>query len=214
MSVAMLSEPALVALLRVVWGCPTIRAELHAGPMLQAMQWAGINTPRRLAHWLGQLGHESGRGRYTREIWGPTPQQRRYEPTTTLSQTLGNVRPGDGARYMGRGLIQLTGRANYRAFTARAKAALGADTPDFETLPRLLETSTWASFSAADYWRARDLNRWADADDIVTLTKRINGGTNGLADRHALTARATATLASPAFADILNTHADQREPAA
>jgi putative chitinase len=186
----MITEPALIALLRAVWQCPPIRAELHAGPMLEAMQWAEINTARRLAHWLGQLGHESGRGRYTRELWGPTAQQLRYEPTTTLSRTLGNLRAGDGARYMGRGLIQLTGRANYRAFTARAKAAFGADTPDFEALPRMLETSTWASFSAADYWRARNLNRWADADDLLGLTKRINGGTNGLADRQALTSRA------------------------
>jgi putative chitinase len=167
----MITEPALIALLRAVWQCPPIRAELHAGPMLEAMQWAEINTARRLAHWLGQLGHESGRGRYTRELWGPTAQQLRYEPTTTLSRTLGNLRAGDGARYMGRGLIQLTGRANYRAFTARAKAAFGADTPDFEALPRIL-------------------NRWADADDLLGLTKRINGGTNGLADRQALTSRA------------------------
>lgn len=186
----LMPELELISLLRAVWQCPPIRAELHAWPMLQAMQWAEINTPQRMAHWFGQLGHESGRGRYTREIWGPTAQQLRYEPTTTLSKTLGNTRPGDGARYMGRGLIQLTGRANYRAFSARAKAAFGSDTPDFEDFPRLLETSAWASFSAADYWRARGLNRWADADDLLTLTKRINGGTNGLADRHALTARA------------------------
>lgn len=185
-----MTESELVRLLLATWQCPPVRAELHAGYMLEAMAWAQISTPRRIAHWLGQLGHESGRGRYTREIWGPTPAQLRYEPTTTLSQRLGNVRRGDGERYMGRGLIQVTGRANYRAFTQRARVALGSNVPDFEMAPRLLQSSEWASFSAADYWRAHALNRWADADDIVTLTKRINGGTNGLADRQALTARA------------------------
>jgi putative chitinase len=192
----MLTEPALVRLLLTVWACPSIRAELHASYMLQAMAWAGITTPLRLAHWLGQLGHESGRGRYTREIWGPTPAQVRYEPPGSLAAALGNTRPGDGLRYLGRGLLQVTGRANYSALTQRLRAGIGADVPDFEAVPRLLETATWASMSAADYWRARGLNRWADADDIVTLTKRINGGLNGLADRQALTARAKAALAT------------------
>jgi putative chitinase len=185
-----LTERDLVALLLAVWRCPPIRAELHAGPMLEALRYAEVNTPQRLAHWLGQLGHESGRGLYTREIWGPTVQQLRYEPTTSLSRVLGNVRPGDGARYMGRGLLQITGRANYRSFTARTREGLGSSAPDFEAAPRLLQGSEWASFSAADYWRARNLNRWADAGDLVTLTKLINGGTNGLADRQAITTRA------------------------
>lgn len=185
-----MTERELAALLLAVWRCPIIRTELHAAPMLEAMQYADITTPLRLAHWLGQLGHESGRGFYTREIWGPTTQQLRYEPTTSLSKVLGNVRPGDGARYLGRGFLQITGRANYRSFTARTREGLGNSAPDFEAAPRLLQGSEWASFSAADYWRARGLNRWADADDLVTLTKRINGGTNGLADRQALTTRA------------------------
>jgi len=190
MSGLVLTEPELVRLLLAVWQCPAIRAELHAWPMLQAMAWADITTPQRMAHWLGQLGHESGRGRYTREIWGPTAQQLRYEPTTTLSKTLGNTRAGDGARYMGRGLIQVTGRANYRSLTTRARAAFGNNTPDFEAAPRLLQGAEWASASAADYWRSRGLNAYADAGDMLTLTKRINGGTNGLADRQAITARA------------------------
>jgi putative chitinase len=185
-----MTERELVALLLAVWRCPAIRAELHAAPMLEAMRYAEITTPQRLAHWLGQLGHESGRGLYTREVWGPTVQQLRYEPTTSLSRVLGNFRPGDGARYMGRGFLQITGRANYRSFTARAREGLGNAAPDFEVAPRLLQSSEWASFSAADYWRARGLNRWADADDIITLTKRINGGINGLADRQAITTRA------------------------
>jgi putative chitinase len=184
------TERELIALLLAVWRCPPIRAELHAAPMLEAMRYADITTPQRMAHWLGQLGHESGRGFYTREIWGPTAQQLRYEPPTSLARTLGNTRPGDGARYMGRGFLQITGRANYRSFTARTREGFGNSAPDFEAAPRLLQGSEWASLSAADYWRARGLNRWADADDMLNLTKRINGGLNGLADRQALTTRA------------------------
>jgi putative chitinase len=193
-----MTEPELVRLLQAVWQCPAIRAELHASYMLQAMAWADITTPRRIAHWLGQLGHESGRGRYTREVWGPTAAQARYEPTTSLSRLLGNVRPGDGLRYLGRGLIQVTGRANYRSFTQRARAALGEAVPNFEAAPRLLQSAEWASYSAADYWRSRSLNRWADAGDLLTLTQRINGGTNGIADRQALTARAAYVLTATA----------------
>lgn len=185
-----MTEQELTRLLVAVWRCPLFRAELHASYMLEAMAYAQINTPRRLAHWLGQLGHESGRGLYTAEIWGPTPQQRRYEPTTDLSKALGNTRTGDGSRYRGRGLIQLTGRANARSFTQRTRAALGNSMPDFEAAPRLMQGAEWASFCGADYWRARNLNTWADADNILTLTQRINGGTNGLPDRQALTARA------------------------
>jgi putative chitinase len=174
--------------------CPRERADLHAPHMLEALRFAEINTPGRLAHWLGQVGHESGRLRYVREIYGPTPQQARYEPTTSLSRALGNTRPGDGARYLGRGLIQVTGRANYRALTARLRSVVGGTVPDFEAAPMLLQGVEWASMSAADYWRSRGLNRWADAGDILTLTKRINGGTNGLADRQAITAQALSIL--------------------
>jgi putative chitinase len=95
---------------------------------------------------------------------------------------------------MGRGLIQVTGRYNYRAATQRLKSLLGDNVPDFEADPILLESLDWASMSAADYWVHRKLNAFADADDIYTLTRRINGGTNGLADRQALLASATAAL--------------------
>jgi putative chitinase len=162
--------------------------------MNDALQAADINTSRRLAHWLAQVGHESGRLRWMRELWGPTPAQRRYEPVTTLSARLGNTRAGDGKRFMGRGLIQVTGRYNYRAATQRLKRLIGANVPDFEAAPILLESLDWAAMSAADYWVHRKLNAFADADDTYTLTRRINGGTNGLADRQALLASAMAAL--------------------
>ena len=149
----------------------------------------------RLACFLAQVGHESGRLAYTREIWGPTPQQSKYEPGTKLARDLGNVRSGDGKRYMGRGLIQNTGRLNYMATTDHLRDLFGADeVPDFVAAPALLETPLWASASAASFWLRRGLNRWADAQDFITLTRRINGGINGLAERQALYSAALGAL--------------------
>lgn len=182
------------AMLRDCLLIPQRRAETWAPVMSEATAFASINTPQRLAYWLGQIGHETSRLRYVREVWGPTPAQARYEPPTTLAARLGNTRAGDGHRYLGRGLIQVTGRANYRGLTQRLRADLGSAVPDFEAAPRLVESPEWAAISAADYWRSRNLNRWADAGDIFTLTKRINGGANGLSDRTALTARALRIL--------------------
>lgn len=186
-------------------GIPAHLAERHCAPMRDALQLAEIDSPLRLAHWLAQVGHETGRLRYLRELWGPTSAQIRYErdpaapwPTTRaqaarpeyrrnrLAWMLGNARQGDGRRYMGRGAIQCTGRANHRVLTQRLRALIGEACPDFEAAPGLLEAPEWAWLSAADYWRASGLNRWSDADDILGLTRRVNGGTNGLADRQAL----------------------------
>lgn len=196
-------------------GIPQKRADFWLPHLQRATAFAEITSALRLAHWLAQIGHESGRLRHVREIWGPSAAQVRYErdpasawPTSPqharspdcrrnrLAWALGNTRAGDGRRYMGRGLIQVTGRSNHRALTRRLRAALGEQlVPDFEAAPRLLEDPSWAAMSAADYWRARGLNRWADTDDLVTLTRRINGGTNGLADRQAIYAAARAAIA-------------------
>jgi len=173
-------------------GVPISKAQAWAAPIAEAATFAHLNTTGRLAAFLGQIGHESMRLRYTRELWGPTPQQHRYEPTTTLSRRLGNTAPGDGRRFAGHGLIQVTGRANHRAATARMRAALGASVPDFEAQPLRLTEPLWAALSAADFWLAHGCNALADAGNQVGLTRRINGGTNGLADRLTLTARARA----------------------
>lgn len=146
------------------------------GPLRAAFDHADISTPQRQAAFLAQLGHESGGFRYVREIWGPTPAQKRYEGRPDL----GNTQPGDGYRYLGRGLIQMTGRANYIRLTGRL-SPLGA--PDFVAEPEALEQPHWAAFSAADYWKDRRLNDLADAGKFKTLTRRINGGLNGYADR-------------------------------
>lgn len=172
----------LQALLRL----PRSRAERWAPFVDEALAFAEIHSALRLAHWWGQVGHETGHLRYSREIWGPTKQQLRYEPGTTLATKLGNTRPGDGKRYMGRGWIQVTGRANYAALTKRLSAIMD-DVPDFELAPLMLEDPRWCVLSAADYWRSRNLNRYADVGDIIALTKRVNGGLNGLADRQAIT---------------------------
>lgn len=164
----------------------------------KAMALSECTTPQRCAAWLAQVGHESGCLRHTRELWGPTVQQLRYEPGTTLARRLGNTQPGDGTRYKGRGLIQITGRANYRHCAERmAGLVAGAQVPDFEDQPDLLERPDWAALSAALYWRTRRLNRWADSGDFAELTRRINGGHNGLAHRQHLYVAALAALTAP-----------------
>lgn len=192
------------SLLIKVFGCKAERAKTWLPHLEAAARFADVDEDQnRLACFLAQLGHESGRLRYTREIWGPTAQQLRYELGTPLARTLGNFEPGDGKRYMGRGLIQVTGRANYRLAAARMRIAVEdewsqegtpIDVPDFEAEPEALERPFWAAMSAALYWRVRKLNGFADRRDFVTLTRRINGGINGLADRQALFSAAFAAL--------------------
>lgn len=176
-------------------GCPQPRAKRWAGPLTEAMLACGITTPARVAAFIAQIGHESGRLRHVREIWGPTPAQARYEGR----KDLGNTQPGDGFRYRGRGLIQITGRANYRALGQ----ALGAD---FEAQPALLEQPDYAALSAAHYWSSRGLNELADAGDFEGISDLINigrrtraaGDANGFADRLALYERARRILEVPA----------------
>jgi putative chitinase len=160
---------------------PAKRAQLL--PALNAaMLRFGITTRVRVAAFVANLLKESEGFRYAREIWGPTPTQERYEGR----KDLGNTQPGDGEKFMGRGYIQTTGRANY----ARVGKALGLDLLDH---PELLEQTDNACLSAAFFWSDKHLNELADclrgvrdAAEQRTLTsicRRINGGTNGLAER-------------------------------
>lgn len=182
------------ALLRAATGCTPDQAARFAWPLAAACEHYGITTPLRVAHFLAQVGHESGALRWVREIWGPTPAQARYEGR----RDLGNTQPGDGRRYMGRGLIQTTGRANYRRVSERLRDR-GA--PDFEAMPELLEQPEWAAWSAADYWAMRDINAAADADDLQRVTRLVNGGLNGIQDRRRRLEMARAALAElPALA--------------
>lgn len=175
----MIDTPLLVA----VMGCPPERAALFAPHLAAACHHHHIDTPARLAAFLAQIGHESGGLRWVREI----ANGQAYEGRASL----GNTQPGDGPRYRGRGLIQITGRFNYRA-TARSLQPLGA--PDFEAEPEALELPQWAAWSAADYWASRGLNELADAGDFEAITRRINGGLNGHADRITRWKRAQAAI--------------------
>lgn len=160
------------------------RAGVFVPALNTAMGKYQIITRERIAAFIAQIGHESGQLRYVREIWGPTAQQLGYEGR----KDLGNTVAGDGSKYRGRGLIQITGRANY----AECCEALGLD---LISHPELLEQPEHAAMSAAWYWGSRGLNSLADKGDFIAITKRINGGTNGLSDRQALYDRALKVLA-------------------
>jgi predicted chitinase len=149
-------------------------------PFLQgAMREFAIDAPARVAAFLAQLAHESGQFRFMEEIWGPTPAQRRYEPQSGLAANLGNTEPGDGKRFKGRGPIQITGRANYRRFGDLLGVGLVED-PARAAVPEL------AFRIAGLFWSKKGLNELADRatpDAFREITRRINGGFNGLADR-------------------------------
>lgn len=149
-----------------------------------AMQRYQIVGAKRVAAFVAQIGHESGQLVYVREIWGPTTSQAKYEGRADL----GNTVAGDGLKYRGRGLIQVTGRANYAA----CGEALGLDLVNH---PELLEQPQYACLSAAWFWATKGLNTLADAGSFDKITQRINGGQNGAADRQALYAKALKVLA-------------------
>lgn len=140
-----------------------------------------INTPLRIAHFLAQLGHESGSLRYVRELASGKAYEGRKD--------LGNVQPGDGVMYKGRGLIQLTGRANYEAFNGFLD-----DEVDVVEHPEKVEEPELATLVAGWFWWKTGLNKQADKDDVLAVTKRVNGGTNGLEDRKGYLKRAKKAL--------------------
>ena len=153
-----------------------------------AMNHYQIVGLKRVAAFIAQVGHESGQFRYVREL-GNDQYLSKYD-TGSLAKRLGNTpeADGDGQKYRGRGLIQITGRANY----AECGEALGLDLVNH---PELLEKPQHACMSAAWFWSSRGLNTLADAGKFDTITRRINGGQNGAADRQALYARALEVLA-------------------
>lgn len=164
--------------LALATGARIDRAEENLPWLAAAMDTFGITSPARQAAFLAQIGHESGGLHWICEIWGPTATQRRYE----VRQDLGNIEPGDGYRFRGRGWIQLTGRGNYRRATNRLCERF-ADCPNFEVEPEKVATSRWAAMTAADFWYNAGLNVLADKCQFESITKIINGGLNGYADR-------------------------------
>jgi putative chitinase len=175
----------------------------------------GINTPRRVAAWLAQCAHESNNFRSLRENLNYRAVTLRrvfpkYFPTDQIAQEYasrpdrqsaianrvyanrmgnGDEASGDGWRYLGRGLIQLTGKNNYTLFAASIETPL-------EEIPEYLQTFEGAVQSACWFWEQNNINQFADTGDILNMTRRINGGTIGLDDRikhynHALKAMET-----------------------
>lgn len=140
----------------------------------------GLDQPHRLAHYLSQLMHESMGFTFDKEIWGPTPAQKRYEGRADL----GNLIPGDGSKFRGRGPIQVTGRTNYAAFRDWCRR-VDALSPDFEAYPDLVCANPWEGLAPIWYWSTRNLGAIADrdGDQVAAITRVINGGSNGLADR-------------------------------
>ena len=161
-----------------------------------------INTPQREAAFLAQCAHESGNFTALQENLNYRAVTLRkvfpkYFPTDAIAEQYasqpnkaelianrvyanrmgnGDEASGDGYRYCGRGLIQLTGKSNYQAFADSIEM-------NIEDVPAFLETFEGAIQSACWFWESNNLNQYADKDDILTMTKRINGGTIGLEDR-------------------------------
>jgi putative chitinase len=129
-----------------------------------------LESTQRLAHFLGQLIHESGSFRYMEEIASGAAYEGRAD--------LGNRESGDGKRFKGRGPIQITGRANYRYFGRK----IGID---LERHPEIAAKPSIGLHLALEYWADRKLNALADTDSLEAITRKINGGTNGLSDRRA-----------------------------
>ena len=153
---------------------PAIAQNLNA-----AMAEANITTPQQQAMFVAQLAHESGGFQFMEEIASGAAYEGRAD--------LGNTQPGDGVRYKGRGYIQVTGRYNY----GQAGEALGLE---LVNNPGLAAQPENAARIAAWYWTSRNINEAADSGDFVQVTRLINGGTNGLADRQSYYARAQAAL--------------------
>jgi putative chitinase len=175
-----------VEILRKIFTIKEEKAKILIEPLNVTLVEFEINNAKRQTAFLAQVGHESGQFLYMKELWGPTPQQLKYEPHPTteeelkkgkpLFMRLGNTEKGDGVRFKGRGLIQVTGRANYET----CGKALNLD---LLTHPELLEEPLNACRSAGWFWKSKGLNEWADKEDFVKITRIINGGENGLKER-------------------------------
>jgi putative chitinase len=142
--------------------------KLFCDPLNNAMQKYSINTSLRISAFLAQIAHESGSFRFVKEIASGNAYEGRKD--------LGNTQKGDGVKFKGRGLIQITGRANYTALSNDLNV-------DLVNSPHLLETPNLACLSACWFWNKKSLNILADADDFKGITKKINGGYNGWEDR-------------------------------
>jgi len=178
-------------------------------PLNETFEKYEINTPKRQACFIGQCMHESGGFKFLKEnlnysakalmatwpsrfpdadIAEKYARQPEKIANKVYSGRMGNTEDGDGAKYIGRGLIQLTGKDNYKAFGD----AIGED---LVANPQLVEEPRYAALSAGWFFNKRNLNALADVMDITTLTVRINGGKIGIDDRIAKINKALDILA-------------------
>ena len=184
-------------LAQLIPGNPYVDHWHHA--LEQALPDYDINTPPRVAAFIAQCAHESGGFKFLKEnlnykaeslsrVWPKyfkdpaVAKQYAHNQEAIANRAYanrmgnGDEASGDGWRFCGRGLIQLTGRSNYQAFADSIET-------DIDDIPEYLATFEGSCQSAAWFWETNNLNKWADIGDILTLTKKINGGVLGLADR-------------------------------
>lgn len=156
-------------------GVPRATARTYVPHLNAAMEEFAITIGERPAMFIAQVAHESGRFKYTAEIWGPTKQQLRYDDNGSLARALGNP-PGEGFTWRGHGLIQVTGYYNHKKVAEHFHIPI-TDIVDW------LQRPEGACRSAAHFWATNGCNELADRFAFVDVTKRINGGYNGLAER-------------------------------
>jgi putative chitinase len=165
----------------------------------------GITTPLRFSHFIAQAAHETAGFRTLVEYGTDGYFNKRYGPQTSVGKRLGNTQPGDGARFRGRGIFQCTGRFNY------AKYGKAIDI-DLVRQPERAADPAISILIACEYWKAKGLNALADADDVEGITRKINGGLNGLKDRKAYLDKAKAIFVDAAPPKVMPPPADPLPP--
>ena len=156
------------------------KIDLYYDPLVAGMKKHDITSNLRMAHFIAQIGHETASFLFAEEIADGSAYEGRVD--------LGNTQKGDGKRFKGRGLIQLTGRANYAAYSKDSGV-------DYVAKPELVASDPFVAVDVACwFWNTHGINKLADEDDVKAVTKRINGGFNGLDDRIEYLVRAKAVL--------------------
>ena len=153
--------------------CPTQSTKVlntFITPLNEYLPKYGIDSVLRVQHFLAQAAHETCAFQFLKELASGKAYEGRKD--------LGNTQPGDGVKYKGRGIFQTTGRSNYKLVSEH----IFGDDRLIEH-PELLEQPINAVISACYYWQSHGLSDYADKDNVITITKKINGGTNGLPDR-------------------------------
>ena len=174
---------------------PTALVHTWAEKLGAALVASHLDTPLRLSHFFAQAMHESGRFLYMEELWGPTKQQLKYDLASgsDLSKELGNIHPGDGYLFRGRGVFETTGRTNYHLTGQR----LGYD---LEAHPELMAQIGVGSLGACDFWTHHGLTTLADRGglaQVTPITRLVNGGYGGLIERQQFYRQAAKIFGAP-----------------